>query len=122
MRLLRIGYWLDESAPGWPDVRRFVDPTWDPSERERVRDHLARGFVARAYLGKSRCRLCGNEVGSLELSDGVFIWPEGLAHYVEVHDVRLPARFVEHVRCWSDEIEMADVDEEWWRMQGETVP
>jgi hypothetical protein len=59
----------------------------------------------------------------LELSDGVFIWPESLAHYVEVHDVRHPGRFVEHVsRCWSDEIEVADVDEEWWRMQGETLP
>jgi hypothetical protein len=28
---------------------------------------------------------------------GAFGWPEGLAHYLVAHDVRLPAEFVEHV-------------------------
>ena len=117
MRLVRIGYWRNESAQGWPDVRRFIDSDWDSGERERVSNHLHRGFVARAYLGKSHCRVCGEANGALELSDGVFIWPEGLAHYVDVHHVRLPARFVEHVDQWSAEIENAEVDEEWWRNQ-----
>jgi hypothetical protein len=119
MSLVRIGYWRDDRTQGWPDVRRFVDLNWDASEREKVADHLRRGFVARAYLGKSRCRLCGEPVGSLELSDGVFIWPDGLVHYVETHGVRLPGRFVEHVGQWTDTIEGADVDEEWWRNQTE---
>jgi hypothetical protein len=114
--LVRIGYWRGDQAPGWPDPRVFVDPAWDASERERVADHLRRGFVARAYLGKSTCRLCGDAVGSLELSDGVFIWPEGLGHDVEVHDVRLPQRFVDHVGCYTEAIEDADVDEDWWRV------
>ena len=26
------------------------------------------------------------------------MWPEGLAHYVAVHDVRLPEEFIEHSR------------------------
>lgn len=117
MRLLRVGYWLGDRAPGWPDVRRFIDPSWDSSERERVADHLRRGFVARAYLGKSRCRLCGDEIGALELSDGTFIWPEGLAHYVELHEVRLPKQFLDHVEHVNEEIEDAEVDEQWWRSQ-----
>jgi hypothetical protein len=28
-RLILIGYWLGPYAPGWPDVRDLVDPTWD---------------------------------------------------------------------------------------------
>ena len=65
------------------------------------------------------CRICGAQNGSLELTDGVFLWPEGLAHYVTAHAVRLPAAFVEHVRSFMDEIESAHVDETWWRSLGE---
>jgi hypothetical protein len=41
--------------------------------------------------GWSSCRFCGAANGSVELTDGEhFVWPEGLAHYVSDHDVRLP--------------------------------
>jgi hypothetical protein len=36
-------------------------------------------------------------LGSVEYSDGRFIWPEGLAHYVEEHQARLPDEFVDSV-------------------------
>jgi hypothetical protein len=36
----------------------------------------------------------GYPTGRLDLSDGVWLWPEGLAHYVEAHGVRLPDEFV----------------------------
>jgi hypothetical protein len=45
----------------------------------------------------------------------VFIWPEGLTHYVVVHDVRLPERFVEHVRHRTEYLEVAEVDDTWWK-------
>jgi hypothetical protein len=32
------------------------------------------------------------------LTDGVWAWPEDLAHYVSRYHVRLPSAFVEHVR------------------------
>ncbi|WP_212823110.1 hypothetical protein [Catellatospora sp. TT07R-123] len=46
-------------------------------------------------MGVSLCRLCGCGNGSAEQTDGEFIWPEGLAHYVEDHRVRLPDEFIE---------------------------
>ncbi len=70
-------------------------------------------------MGPSMSRFCGEAVGSLELSDGVFIWPEGLAHYVEEHGVRLPARFVNHARCMTEQLENAEIDESWWTSQTE---
>ena len=36
----------------------------------------------------------GYPTGCLELTDGMWSWPEGLAHYVETHGVRLPDEFV----------------------------
>ncbi|MBK8867402.1 MAG: hypothetical protein V9G15_13025 [Dermatophilaceae bacterium] len=44
-----------------------------------------------------------------------FVWPEGLAHYVQDHDVRLPEWFVTHVRASIVEREQAVVDDAWWR-------
>lgn len=61
-------------------------------------DHLERAAVAASYLGWSDCRICGGMNGTSELSDAVFLWPNGLPHYLREHDVRLPRRFVAHVR------------------------
>jgi hypothetical protein len=34
-------------------------------------------------------------MGSCDLSDGEWVWPQGLAHYVERHAVFLPDGFIE---------------------------
>ena len=53
--------------------------------------------------------------GNLDLTDGVYLWPEGLAHYVREHDVRLPDEFTEHVRRRKALNDSITVDETWWR-------
>lgn len=93
-----IGYWrpkLGESR--WPDPKDFVDPTWSEAERNVVADHLVRGRTLLEYRGLSDCRFCGEFVGSKLLTDRNYCWPEGLAHYLIQHDVRLPDEFVSHV-------------------------
>jgi hypothetical protein len=65
-------------------------------------DYLRGGEVDAMYKGISYCRFRKNgctpptNMGSCDLTDGVWIWPEGLAHYVEAHEVWLPDSFVEH--------------------------
>lgn len=85
----------------WPDPKAFADPNWREEERRAVVKHLQAGSLVIQYRGLSPCRFCGRHNGSAELSDGVFCWPEGLAHYLEAHAVRLPGEFVEHVRSTS---------------------
>jgi hypothetical protein len=84
-----------------PDVRSFVDPSWDDNERNDVVEHLVRGILVNQTRGLSNCRFCDRPNGSAELSDGVYCWPEGLAHYLSEHAVRLPAEFVAHVLSLS---------------------
>jgi hypothetical protein len=121
--LILIGYWRREAGGGWaaderwPSPVDFVDPAWDEIERDVVAEYMSRGFVARACMGMSPCRFCGRDNGSLELSDGVYVWPEGLAHYVAEHDVRLPGQFVSHALSMTEALESADRDESWWRSQ-----
>lgn len=118
-RLILIGYWDGpETRPGWPRAEDFVDPEWNAEDREEVVDYLRRGHVARSFMGESRCRLCAQPNGSLEFSDGVCVWPEGLSHYLSDHTVRLPERFVQHVRARLAALEEADRDEEWWAEVG----
>ena len=129
--LIRLGYWHRAASmaagPGddpWPKPQDMVDEGWDASERpgaagyldrDGVASYLERGFIARAYMGLSPCRLCRQNNGCLELTDGTFLWSEGLAHYVRDHAVRLPDRFLEHIAEVADAIESADVEESWWK-------
>jgi len=95
-----VGYWFNDRAPSaYPRPQRLVG-SWDADERARVVAYLRAGDELESYRGTSYCRFaCGTpsaEMGSRDLTDGRFAWPEGLAHYVEAHDVRLPDHFVAH--------------------------
>ncbi len=93
-----IGYWRSDCEPHWPDSRSFVDASWDESERDVVAGYLETGgFVPWGQCGFSECRFCGALNGSEERCDGVYIWPEGLPHYIREHNLRLPAEVVEHI-------------------------
>jgi hypothetical protein len=86
-----IGLWWGDHAREWPAVEAFIAPNSDEARREKVAARLDQGDrTDRAYMGYSQCRLCGCRNGSGERTDGVFVWPEGLAHYVREHRVRLP--------------------------------
>ena len=118
-RLTLIGYWDGpETDHSWPSPQDFVDASWDEEERDLVASFLQTGLVVRTYMGYSECRMCGRENGDLELSDSVFVWPEGLAHYVADHGVRPPDRFVRHVIEIVNALEGAERDEQWWREVG----
>lgn len=114
--LILIGYWADGSGNGrWPEVREFVDEDWAEEDRIEVGLYLSHGLVARAWMGYSPCRFCGANNGDLDFTDGVYLWPQGLAHYVREHNVRLPDEFTEHVRRREALTDSITVDETWWR-------
>jgi hypothetical protein len=123
--LIVIGYWAEQGDPHgpYPDPHELVDPDQPREERLAAVDYLTRGLVARAYTGWSRCRICGDpKNGNLELTDGTFLWPDGLAHYVRDHDVRLPTAFVEHISRQDDDLSSRQDDRaRWWRRNAHLV-
>ena len=132
LTLRRIGYWKSEHEPHLPHPKDFQDKNWNEAEKQRVIDHLKNGEVVFKYRGYSWCRFeCGeSNMGSKCLSDGVFIYPEGLVHYLEKHHVKLPDKFIQHVHQYnpkSKEI-LSTVDEEdiqldnlWWQFSKHSV-
>jgi hypothetical protein len=115
MMLTLLGYWRRDGHPEWPDPADFVDPDWDDVERHMTSLYVARGTIAKTFRGYSPCRFCGINNGDLEYTDGEYIWPSGLVHYIDEHAVRLPASFVTHAVQRLEEIEAATVDDAWWK-------
>lgn len=79
-----------------PDAQAFVDPSWDPRERDAVAAYVDNGWELASYKGCSNCRICGLTNGSQDWGDEVYRWPEGFAHYIREHNVRPPPEFVAH--------------------------
>ena len=96
-----LGYWRSDEEPGFPDPQSLVRPDWLPSESlDTLVRYLRTAPLFSSFWGHSYCRFhCGADhlaMGSHEYWDGVWFWPEGLAHYIERHHVCLPDDFVRH--------------------------
>lgn len=142
-----VGYWCQLGAattdPGFrapstsvlPDPRRLVCPGPYPVSREAVVRYLRAGSVYVQWRGLSYCRFsCGVDfslMGSRCLTDGAWVWPEGLPHYVEAHSVLLPEEFLRwvveadnRVPC-SDPMPSYDTqgepDYEFWKAWGRSM-
>lgn len=92
-----IGYWIqslrDEKFP--PPQELVID--YCATTRTRVANYLDAGSVFAEYRGISWCRFCcGHGLGNCDLTDGEWVWPQGLSHYVRDHNVRLPEQFIEY--------------------------
>jgi hypothetical protein len=122
--LIAIGYWHSIFEPEYPDPAWFVDANWNVTEKQMVITHLLQSRPLADWTGQSWCRFqCGEmQLGSKDLTDGVYLFPEGLVHYVLMHQVRLPEAFVQHVQQYKPVeidfgLEQCDINYEWWISQ-----
>lgn len=91
-RLEVLGYWFNPDAPAELPLPQVLVGTWAPAARDTVVAYLRAGSALVTYPEPSFCRFGCTDVamGTRDLTDGRFVWPEGLAHYVERHGVQLP--------------------------------
>jgi hypothetical protein len=130
----RVGFWreLDNPFSSLPDPQRFVDTSWDPKQRRLVLAHLRDGKKLSPQFGFAPCRfadcvrvaqvkriddgrlekrILGHmDLGCCDVTDGIYTWPEGFEHYIEIHAVKPPRDFIDHcIRCetqkWEHEME-----------------
>lgn len=119
LKLQLIGYWKVALEDEYPFAQEAIAEL-DPTVRLRVAEYLESGLLFQSYRGFSGCRFCGEDNGSEELTDGVWIWPNGLAHYVRTHGVGLPDEFISHAtRTCALPITPSSVPEKWvWSEYG----
>ena len=101
--LRREGFWCSEEEPHLPHPSDFVDESWDVEERRKVIAYLGSSYLAPiVQAGPSWCRMgCRDlpaDIGTQDLTDGTWRYPEGLVHYLRNHGVKPSQAFLEHVR------------------------
>jgi hypothetical protein len=93
-----IGYWMRDLQDGNLPVPQELVGEMSSAVREAVCAYLRAGKLFEMYCGLSWCRFdCGvddREMGHREFTDGEWVWPEGLVHYVSAHGILLPAEFI----------------------------
>lgn len=133
--LIAIGYWFSKEEPELPTPQNFVDTSISSTERIQVVNYLKNGKRLHEWMGYSHCRfgckLPVHEIGNACLTDGTYIWPEGLPHYITEHEVWLPEVFIRHVKSnaafESSPVQTDDSnfgDYSWWKNQQslKTIP
>ena len=93
-----IGYWIRDFNDTRYCAPQELVGNYSQNVKDRVVGYLKGGKTAMVYRGFSWCRFgCESSdtgMGTMEFTDGVWQWPEGLAHYIEKHDVLLPEEFI----------------------------
>jgi hypothetical protein len=133
-KLKLVGYWHDpDGGMPWPHPADLVDDNWAGDEKAQIVRYLRSGVRIHEDLGYSHCRFDGGppdeQMGNAELTDGVWIWPEGLWLYIDRYSVRLPEELRAHMRAngfkvpqglRADELEDVPVDVDHWAQWSET--
>jgi len=113
VELIAVGYWRDDHDESLPTPQSLVGAPYLPSVRDGICRYLDSGVRFMGWLGYSSCRFsCGipdSQMGVRDLSDGRWVWPEGLSHYVRAHHVLLPEQFLRSMgdagwRCPENQI------------------
>jgi hypothetical protein len=101
-----VGYWRDhrktsKSSREYKGLPWPKEAEWDEDEKAAVLEYLWNAEFTGHYKGYSNCRICGARNGYAERGDSKYNFPDGLAHYVEEHNVKLPRSFIEHALKWK---------------------
>jgi hypothetical protein len=105
-RLEVLGWWFSPFAPSTLPRPQALVGGLEAAARSAVVGYLRAGKTLVTFPEASFCRFdCGEAaMGTKDRTDGRYVWPEGLAHYVERHEVRLPEAFVAHVLARGGEL------------------
>ena len=97
-----FGFWRDEQSPesNLPLLADWVDPLWTPQDRLELIEYVRSAPMVVATSGQKACALCDAELSvSSFQSDGAWLWPQDLGHYMANHGVRLPDAFAMHIKA-----------------------
>lgn len=93
-----VGFWSAGGRSNDPHPADLSKHWYASQVTDWIAAYLRSGQTYRQYLGYSFCRFaCGTDdrlMGDRSLTDGIWVWPEGLVHYVVEHAIELPQEFL----------------------------
>lgn len=119
-KVTMIGYWhpihpsdINTTTIQFPDPRKLVDVSWCPDSRDQIINYLKNAIVyctEMDYAYNRFTNLRDEDMGCRELTDGIWMWPEGLYVYVEKYKIKLPEEFVSHMKA-NDFVVPSNIDD-----------
>ena len=109
-----IGYWRSTDHPELPDPAELVDESQDEGIRSLVSRYFAYGTLRVSRSGQIACHLCDETFPDVDFTDGEYVWPMSLAHYVDAHAVRLPYTVERYVLLTFRDVLASEADTDWW--------
>lgn len=108
-----IGYWSERYENGVTPA--FLCGVIDKASRDKIVAYLKNGIRGTEFLGYARCRFeCElsntKALGNTDMTDGQWMWPEGLSHYVEKHNLLLPPEFLKYLKRNNYQLPPIDSD------------
>ena len=82
-----------------PLLEDFIDLSWIPNYKSKIIEYLKNSDGYAIMIPDTRkCELCDEQLEVAAYNtDGVWLWPSFLYHYVESHNIRLPEYFENHI-------------------------
>jgi len=108
-----VGYWSDLYENGVTPA--YLCGKYDSQTKDKIVRYLKSGIRGTEFLGYARCRFeceysSTKDLGNTDMTDGSWMWPEGLSHYVEKHNLLLPPEFVSHMKDNNFNLPIIDPD------------
>ena len=83
----------------FPSAFELVDHAWQPTDLPAIVEYLDTAKSLLTDAPQVGCPFCRTPLSTAYWrSDGVWLWPEKLSHFVREHHVWLPNAFVAHIR------------------------
>ena len=113
-----IGRWIRSlKDTEYPPPHELVGE-YDPTVQPKIVAYLNSGHVLRVYRGYASCLFRSNySEPYTEKTDGSWVWPCHLSHYVQTHNVLVPPEFICNVAASTG---LPAFNEE-WRSEKDTL-
>ena len=97
-----FGFWraAGDEDRNLPLLSEWVDTTWNPPDKTELARYVAKApIILASGTTKAPCPMCSTMLSTSDYqSDGDWLWPVDLSHYVSEHGVRIPDELVLHIR------------------------
>lgn len=117
-----IGKWIQSLKDTEHPPPHELVVEYDVETRTKVIWYLNHGHVLHKSLGHAWCLFrCDYEEAYFERTDGTWVWPCDLSHYVETHNIRLPGEFIsnavasDNLPAFEEVWHTRDIDFSYWR-------
>lgn len=114
------GFWKEQgpSYANFPSILESVSQDWP----ERQNNSLLHYLVTSPLLSvtfRGACLFCGElcyllkdeQLSTALRTDGVWVWPDEIVHYIEHHGVMIPSDMFSHIKKKRYRIKSVDVEE-----------